>query len=39
MRGLLQYFVRYPLTGDLIMIAILLAGYVSIGNIKSNFFP
>lgn len=39
MRSLLKYFVRFPLTGDLIMIAILLAGYVSIGNIKSNFFP
>ncbi len=39
MRSLLKYFVRFPLTGDLIMIAILLAGFVSIGNIKSNFFP
>lgn len=39
MRGVLQYFVRYPLTGDLLMIAILVAGYVALGNIKSNFFP
>lgn len=39
MRSVLQYFVRYPLTGDLLMIAILVAGYVALGNIKSNFFP
>ena len=39
MKSLLQYFVRYPLIGDLLMIAILFAGYAGLNNIKSNFFP
>ncbi len=39
MKSLLQYFVRYPLIGDLLMIAIVLAGYAGLNNIKSNFFP
>lgn len=39
MKALLKHFVRYPLTGDLLMIAILFAGFVGLGNIKSNFFP
>lgn len=39
MKSLLQYFVRYPLIGDLLMIAFLLAGYAGLNNIKSNFFP
>lgn len=39
MKALLKYFVRYPLTGDLLMLAVLIAGYVGLQNIKSNFFP
>lgn len=39
MRNLIQYFVRYNLTGDMLMIAILVAGYVGLSNLRSNFFP
>lgn len=39
MRNLIQYFVRYNLTGDLLMIAILVSGYVGLTNLRSNFFP
>ncbi len=39
MKGIINYFVRFPLTGDLLMIAVLMAGYVGLNNIKSNFFP
>ena len=39
MRGLIQYFVRYNLTGDLLMIAILAGGFIGLTNTRSNFFP
>ena len=39
MNALIKYFVRFPLTGDMTMIAILLAGVISMLNLKSNFFP
>lgn len=39
MRGLIQYFVRYNLTGDLLMIAIMASGFIGLTNIRSNFFP
>lgn len=39
MRSILRYFVKYPLTGDLIMIAILIAGVASMMRVRSNFFP
>lgn len=39
MRNVIHYFVRYNLTGDLLMIAILVAGYVGLTNLRSNFFP
>lgn len=39
MRGLIRYFVRYNLTGDLLMLAILASGYVGLTNLSSNFFP
>ena len=39
MRGLIQYFVKYNLVGDLLMIALLVSGWVGMGSIKSNFFP
>jgi len=39
MRGVINYFVRYPITGDMIMILILVAGFVSMQNMRSNFFP
>ncbi|MGB1123117.1 MAG: efflux RND transporter permease subunit, partial [Flavobacteriales bacterium] len=39
MRGLIRYFVKYNLTGDLLMIAILASGFVGLNNLRSNFFP
>ncbi|MDA1336072.1 MAG: efflux RND transporter permease subunit [Bacteroidetes bacterium] len=39
MRGLIQYFVKYNLTGDLLMIAILASGFVGLTKLRSNFFP
>lgn len=39
MQGLIRYFVKYNLTGDMLMIAILVAGYVGLTNLRSNFFP
>ena len=39
MRSLIRYFVRYNLTGDLLMLAILASGYVGLTNLSSNFFP
>lgn len=39
MRNLIQYFVRYNLTGDMLMIAILVSGYVGLTHLRSNFFP
>ena len=39
MRSLIRYFVRYNLTGDLLMLAILVSGYVGLTNLSSNFFP
>ena len=39
MRSLIQYFVKYNLTGDLLMIAILASGFVGLTKLRSNFFP
>ena len=39
MEGLIRYFVKYNLVGDLLMIALLVSGWVGLGSIKSNFFP
>ncbi len=39
MSGLIRYFVKYNLTGDLLMIAILAAGFVGLNNLRSSFFP
>ncbi len=39
MEGLIRFFVKYNLVGDLLMIAILASGWVGLGSIKSNFFP
>lgn len=39
MNTIIRYFIKYPLTGDVIMIAILLAGLVGMVNLRSNFFP
>ena len=39
MEGLIRYFVKYNLVGDLLMIALLASGWVGLGSMKSNFFP
>jgi multidrug efflux pump subunit AcrB/outer membrane protein TolC len=39
MGALIRYFVRYNLVGDLVMLAILAAGWVGLGSTRSNFFP
>jgi multidrug efflux pump subunit AcrB len=39
MRNLIKYFVQYPITGDMLMIALLFSGFVGMANIKSTFFP
>ena len=39
MNTLIKYFVRYPITGDLLMIALLFSGLVGLTNMKSTFFP
>ena len=39
MGALIRYFVRYNLVGDLVMLAILAAGWVGLGSMRSNFFP
>ena len=39
MRGLMHYFVRYNLVGDLLMIVILASGFIGLSNLRSNFFP
>ena len=36
---MIQYFVKYNLTGDLLMIAILASGFVGLTKLRSNFFP
>lgn len=39
MRGFIGYFIKYPVSGNLLMVLILLFGYFGIQNIKSTFFP
>ena len=39
MRHLIQTFVKYNLLGDLLVFALLAAGWVGMNGMKSNFFP
>ena len=39
MRSLIQSFVKYNLLGDLLVFALLSAGWVGMGRMESNFFP
>jgi len=39
MRGIIEYFYRYAIAADLLMISLLIAGVVSMGKITSTFFP
>ena len=39
MRGVIAYFVRYPIAANLLMVAILIFGYFGLMNMRSTFFP
>lgn len=39
MRGLISYFIKYPVAGNLLMLLILIFGYFGTQKIKSTFFP
>ena len=39
MRGLIQYFIKYPIAANLLMIALFALGWFGLANIKSTFFP
>lgn len=39
MRSIIEYFVKYPFAGNLLMILILVFGYFGLQNIRSTFFP
>lgn len=39
MRGFIDYFIKYDVAANLLMVGILILGVVSLFNIKSTFFP
>lgn len=39
MKGLITYFIKYPVPGNLLMIIILIFGFFGLKSIKSTFFP
>ncbi|MEO0404427.1 MAG: efflux RND transporter permease subunit, partial [Bacteroidota bacterium] len=39
MKAMIRYFIKYPINGDLLMIALLVAGAAGIFRMKSTFFP
>ncbi|EAY27997.1 efflux RND transporter permease subunit [Microscilla marina] len=39
MRSIVTYFIKYPITGNLLMVLILLFGWFGLKNIRSTFFP
>jgi len=39
MRNVIRFFVQHHIVGDLLMIAIIIAGIVGMTNLRSNFFP
>lgn len=39
MRGFIGYFIKYPVSGNLLMVLILIFGYFGSQSIKSTFFP
>lgn len=39
MRGLISYFIRYPVAGNTLLIAIMIFGLIGYRGIKSTFFP
>lgn len=39
MRGIVQYFIKYPVAANLIMFGLLILGYFGALNMKTTFFP
>ncbi|MEZ4988277.1 MAG: efflux RND transporter permease subunit [Saprospiraceae bacterium] len=39
MRGIVSYFIKYPVAANLLMFAILIMGYFGATSIKTTFFP
>ncbi|MEL7191368.1 MAG: efflux RND transporter permease subunit [Bacteroidota bacterium] len=39
MKNLVAYFIKYPITGNVLMVAILTLGMIGLFSLKSTFFP
>jgi len=39
MRGIVQYFIKYPVAANLLMFGILILGYFGAKSMKTTFFP
>jgi multidrug efflux pump subunit AcrB len=39
MRQIIAYFIKYPITGNVLMVVILLFGFLGLTSLKSTFFP
>ena len=39
MRSFISYFIKYPITGNVLMILILIFGLMGLSSLKSTFFP
>ena len=39
MRGFIQYFIKYPIAANLLMVGLLILGVVGFMNMKTTFFP
>lgn len=39
MKGLISYFIKYPISGNVLVLLILIFGFVGLSNMRSTFFP
>lgn len=39
MQGIVRFFIRYPIAGDLLMVLLIIAGVFGLVNMRSTFFP
>jgi multidrug efflux pump subunit AcrB len=39
MHGLVRFFIRYPIAGDLLMVLLIISGIFGLVNMRSTFFP
>jgi multidrug efflux pump subunit AcrB len=39
LRALLSYFIKYPITGNLLLVLILIFGYFGLTSLRTTFFP